>query len=171
MFADRGDSMYAGEPVTQTEHALQCALQAEQQRATAAMISAALLHDMGHLLHGFGEDCADAGIDDRHELLGAAWLEKSFGADVCEPVKLHVPAKRYRCAIDGEYHAQLSAASVQSLRLQGGPMSDVEAAEFRRHPWFEQALQLRMWDEAAKVRGSETPPLAHFLKYVEESLP
>lgn len=171
LFIELGDSMYAGEPVTQTEHALQCALQAEQQRTPSAMISAALLHDIGHLLHGLGEDCADHGVDDRHEQLGAAWLEKSFRADVYEPVKHHVPAKRYRCAIDQEYHTQLSAASKLSLRLQGGPMSDIEAAAFRRHAWFEQALQLRTWDEAAKVPGLETPQLAYFLKYVEESLP
>lgn len=170
MFTARGESMYAGEPVTQTQHALQCALQAEQSGAEAALIAAALLHDVGHLLHDFGEDCADDGIDDRHEQLGAEWLERSFDSHVCEPVKLHVPAKRYRCAVDGEYMSQLSAASTLSLRLQGGPMTDDEIAVFRQNAWFKQAIQLRGWDEAAKIPDLETPSLTHFLNYVEKSL-
>lgn len=165
-FENRGATMYAGEPVTQTEHALQCATAAEKSGASAALITASLLHDIGHLLHAFGEDCADEGIDDQHERVGAAWLEQFFPPDVCEPVKLHVPAKRYRCAVDADYHAELSAASVQSLQLQGGPMSAEEIAEFRRHEWFHAALQLRSWDEAAKIPGFETPSLEHFLQYV-----
>ena len=168
-FERRGTAMYVGEPVTQTEHALQCATAAEKFGASAALITASLLHDVGHLLHALGENCADNGIDDQHERLGAAWLEQFFPPDVCEPVKLHVPAKRYRCAIDSQYHAELSEASAQSLRLQGGPMSDDEIAEFRRHPWFEAALQLRSWDEAAKIPGLKTPPLQHFLPYVARS--
>jgi phosphonate degradation associated HDIG domain protein len=170
LFTERGASMYAGEPVTQTEHALQSAWQAEREAATASMITAALLHDVGHLLHQFDEDCADHGIDDRHEQLGAKWLQKWFGPDVCEPVMLHVPAKRYRCAVDSEYRSKLSAASTQSLQLQGGPMSDEESTAFQQNAYFEPALQLRTWDEAAKEPCLETPPLDHFLKYVEKSL-
>lgn len=169
LFAERGDNMYAGEPVTQTEHALQCAARAEVASASEAMITAALLHDVGHLLHNFDEDCAERGIDDRHEQLGAKWLEKWFGPDVSEPVKLHVPAKRYRCSVDRAYHDELSAASKLSLRLQGGPMSEAEAAAFRQHAYFEQALQLRSWDEAAKVVDLDTPSLSHFLQYVEQA--
>lgn len=162
--------MYAGEPVTQTEHALQCASLAEQAGATAAMITAALLHDVGHLLHDFNEDCAEKGIDDRHEQLGAQWLQSSFGPEVSEPVRLHVPAKRYRCRVDQKYYDKLSDASKLSLRLQGGPMSPDEASEFRERPFFRDALQLRTWDETAKVTNLETPTLAHFMTYVEQSL-
>lgn len=171
LFQERGDGMYAGEPVTQTEHALQCALQAESSAASSALITAALLHDIGHLLHKFGENCASEGIDDRHEQIGASWLQASFGPDVYEPVKLHVPAKRFRCAVDADYRQRLSAASKLSLQLQGGPMTADEVIAFRRSPFFEQAIQLRSWDEAAKLPGHETPPLSHFLKYVENSLP
>ena len=162
--------MYVGEPVTQTEHALQCAAQAEQCGASDELISAALLHDIGHLMHDLGEGCADEGVDDRHELLGAQWLERFFPPDVVEPVKLHVPAKRYRCAVDANYRARLSAASIQSLALQGGPMSDDEVLAFRSNSWFAQALKLRTWDEAAKVSGLATPPLSHFLTYVAKCL-
>ena len=170
LFSEYGDAMYAGEPVTQTAHALQCALQAEQQGVPNALITAALLHDVGHLLHDFGENCANDGIDDRHEQLGATWLQKTFDLDVCEPVKLHVPAKRYRCAVDHEYRSRLSAASTRSLQLQGGAMNDDEVALFRENPWFQQALQLRDWDDAAKLSDLKTPPLSYFLKHVERSL-
>jgi len=134
------------------------------------MIAAALLHDIGHLLHNHGEDCAEDGVDDRHEQLGAAWLKKSFGPEVCEPVALHVPAKRYCCAVDADYFGKLSPASQLSLRLQGGPLSEAEAAEFQQHPFCADALRLRGWDEAAKIRGQVTPSLGHFLTIVEASL-
>lgn len=162
--------MYVGEPVTQTEHALQCAWQAEQQEAGDAMIAAALLHDIGHLLHEFDGDCAEQGIDDQHEQIGASWLQARFAPDVCEPVKLHVMAKRYRCAVDKEYWARLSSASQLSLKLQGGSLSATEADQFRSHPHFRFALQLRHWDEAAKVPQLQTPTLAHFLTFVERVL-
>jgi phosphonate degradation associated HDIG domain protein len=170
LFTQRGKSMYAGEPVTQTEHALQSAWLAEQHGANPAMISAALLHDVGHLLHEFDEDCAQQGIDDQHEQVGARWLGARFGPEVCQPVVLHVTAKRYRCAIDENYRSRLSSASQLSLHLQGGPLADEDANRFRQHPYFREALQLRQWDEAAKVPGLQTPPLSYFLDFVEQAL-
>jgi phosphonate degradation associated HDIG domain protein len=170
LFEKRGSSMYSGEPVTQTEHALQAAWAAEQENASDSLIAAALLHDVGHLLHDMGEDCADDGVDDRHEALGALWLARHFGPDVVEPVRLHVPAKRYLCAVDAAYRARLSPASVLSLQLQGGPYSPEEVELFRAHPHFKASLRLRGWDETAKVRGLVTPPLGHFLDSVERVL-
>ena len=169
LFGQRGNSMYAGELVTQTEHALQCATQALESGAGDPLIAAALLHDIGHLLHDLGETCAANGVDDQHEQLGAEWLETFFCQDLSEPVKLHVSAKRYCCATRPDYLAQLSAASKLSLQLQGGPMSTQEVDAFREHPFFQQAVQLRAWDEAAKVRGLVTPPLSEFLEHVERS--
>jgi [1-hydroxy-2-(trimethylamino)ethyl]phosphonate dioxygenase len=170
MFIGRGDSMYAGEPVTQTQHALQCAHFAEQAAAPLRLIVSALLHDVGHLLHDLGEDCADHGIDDRHEDRGAVWLVEHFPDEVVEPVRLHVAAKRYRCAIDPEYLSQLSGASVLSLKLQGGPMSPEEQQAFREHPQWRDALRLRMWDEAAKDPELLVAPLAHYLDIVDKYL-
>lgn len=170
LFRRRGSSMYAGEPVTQTEHALQTALQAEQQGASAALIAAALLHDVGHLLHDLGEDCAVAGIDDRHEQAGADWLSRFFPHDVVEPIRLHVPAKRYLCAVDEKYRSQLSEASALSLQLQGGPFSPEEVAAFRETPHFEAALTLRGWDESAKIAGLATPDVNHFRPYLKAAL-
>lgn len=165
LFSRRGREMYSGEPVTQTEHALQTAWQAEQQGANAALITASLLHDVGHLLHDLGEDCADAGVDDKHEALGADWLATHFGPDVVEPVRLHVAAKRYRCSVDPAYHARLSDASRLSLRLQGGPFTPEQARKFEEHPYFDAAVRLRLWDEAAKVPGLPTPSVSHFMEY------
>jgi [1-hydroxy-2-(trimethylamino)ethyl]phosphonate dioxygenase len=171
LFDRRGRNMYAGEPVTQTEHALQTAWQAEQNHASAALVAASLLHDVGHLLHDLGEDCADEGIDDRHEALGAEWLATHFGDDVVEPVRLHVAAKRYRCAVDPAYHARLSDASQLSLKLQGGPFTESQARHFEQHPYFQDAVRLRLWDEAAKIPQLETPSLEQFLDVVRKAIP
>jgi phosphonate degradation associated HDIG domain protein len=165
LFARRGLEMYAGEPITQTEHALQAALQAEQSGADSALITAALLHDVGHLLHGLDEDCAEDGIDDKHEALGAEWLSRHFGFEVVEPVRLHVAAKRYLCAVDEDYFAQLSPASRLSLHLQGGPFTHAQARKFEEHPCFDAAIRLRRWDEQAKIPQLPTPPLERYLDY------
>jgi [1-hydroxy-2-(trimethylamino)ethyl]phosphonate dioxygenase len=163
LFARRGREMYSGEPVTQTEHALQTALQAEQSGADAALITAAFLHDVGHLLHDLDEDCAEEGIDDKHEALGAEWLAQHFGFEVVEPVRLHVAAKRYLCAVDEEYNARLSDASRLSLRLQGGPFTEAQSRKFEQHPCFAAAIKLRRWDEEAKIPQLKTPPLEQYL--------
>lgn len=163
LFARRGREMYSGEPVTQTEHALQTALQAEQSGADAALITAAFLHDVGHLLHDLDEDCAEEGIDDKHEALGAEWLAQHFGFEVVEPVRLHVAAKRYLCTVDAEYYARLSDASRLSLKLQGGPFTEAQARKFEQHPCFAAAIKLRRWDEQAKIPQLPTPPLQQYL--------
>jgi phosphonate degradation associated HDIG domain protein len=170
LFAARGADEYHGEAVTQLEHALQAALLAERAGASAELITGALLHDVGHLLHGHGEAAAGRGIDDRHEALGERFLRPHFGPIVTEPVRLHVPAKRYLCAADPAYRTTLSPASVRSLELQGGPMSPAGAAEFARGPHAAAAVALRRWDDAAKVVGHPTPPLAHFRRYLRAGL-
>jgi phosphonate degradation associated HDIG domain protein len=170
LFRERGDAAYIGEPVSQTEHALQAAWAAERAGAGSPMIAAALLHDIGHLLHDFPETCADDGIDDRHEQLGARWLERWFGANVVEPMRLHVAAKRFLCATDSHYLARLSPASVHSLKLQGGPMTAAEVQAFKENPYALSAVALRGWDEEAKVAGMETPGLEHFQPHLLASL-
>jgi phosphonate degradation associated HDIG domain protein len=170
LFADRGGNEYHGEAVSQLEHALQSALLAEAEGRPAGWIAAGLLHDIGHMLHGRGEGCAEQGIDDRHEELGRRFLQAAFGPDVTEPVRLHVEAKRYLCAVEPGYLADLSPASVRSLGLQGGPMTAGECREFERHPHHAAAVALRRWDDRAKVPGLPTPPFAHFRRYVEAAL-
>ena len=167
LFATRGHEAYVGEPVSQLEHALQAAFHAEQEGADDALVVAALVHDIGHLLTKAPEDAADHGIDTRHEALGEKWLARYCGPEVTEPVRLHVPAKRYLCATDAAYQAQLSPASVQSLVLQGGPMPAGEVRQFEANPHFRAAVRLRRWDDLAKVPGMEVPPLAHYRATLE----
>lgn len=169
MFARRGAESY-GEGVSQLEHALQAASIAEQEGRPTTQIVAALLHDIGHLMHDLPEDIADQGIDTQHESLASAWLSQHFGPEVSEPVRLHVAAKRYLCHAEPGYLDRLSEASKLSLRLQGGPMSVVEAAQFEREPFRAQAIDLRRWDDAAKVVGAATPDLAYFRVAVEQML-
>jgi [1-hydroxy-2-(trimethylamino)ethyl]phosphonate dioxygenase len=138
--------------------------------ASPADIVAALLHDVGHLLHALGDDCADHGIDDRHEELGVRFLAKHFPPAVTEPVRLHVAAKRYLCAVEPGYFDALSPPSVVSLKLQGGPMSDAEKAEFESHPHFAAAVALRKRDDTAKQVGLVTPPFPHFRPHLEACL-
>ncbi len=162
----KGSRRYGLSDVNQLQHALQAALLAEQSCCDAALVTAALLHDIGHMVHELGENPAEEGVDDRHEELGHAYLAALFGPEVTEPVRLHVPAKRYLCATEPDYFAKLSADSVLSLKLQGGPMSSDEVATFRASPHADAAVRLRRFDEAAKVADLPTPPVAYFLPHV-----
>lgn len=162
VFREKGAALYFGEAVTETEHALQCAHLAEQARAADPVVAAALLHDLGHLLHGLAEDIAAHGVDGRHEAAGAEWLARHFGPAVVDPVRLHVAAKRYLCAVEPEYEAGLSDSSRLSLRLQGGLMTPAEVAGFEREPWFREAVAVRRWDDMAKVPGWVVPDLDHY---------
>jgi phosphonate degradation associated HDIG domain protein len=163
LFVERGGTEYHGEAVTQLEHALQCAALAEQDGEPGEVIAAALLHDIGHLLHGPGED-------HQHEELGARFLARAFGPAVTEPIRLHVPAKRYLCAVRADYFDTLSPASVRSLALQGGPMAAAELRDFESHPHSRAAAKVREYDDRAKVVRLATPPFAHFRKYLEQCL-
>ena len=169
-FDRHGGDEYGGERVRQVEHALQCAALAEAADAPSTLIAAALLHDIGHLIHDLGDSPAARGIDDRHEALGGKWLAQWFGEAVTEPVHLHVKAKRYLTATDPAYLATLSAGSVRSLELQGGPFTPELAVGFIGLPHAADAVRLRRWDEGAKVAGRKTPDLAHFRPYLEASL-
>ncbi|AQR61308.1 metal-dependent phosphohydrolase [Brevundimonas sp. LM2] len=159
---DRSGGDHYGEAVTQREHALQTAHHARAAAEPDALVAAALLHDIGHLLQKQGQDAADRGIDAVHERIGAAWLAQGFGSDVTEPVRLHVEAKRYLAAREPGYADALSPASRQSLALQGGPMSEAEAEAFAAMPHFEPAVRLRRYDELAKVEGVTLAPLTAY---------
>jgi phosphonate degradation associated HDIG domain protein len=166
----KGDRPYGLSRINQRAHALQAAMLAEQGGCSPPLIVAALLHDIGHMVHDLGEDPAKDGIDDRHEQLGHDYLTAYFGSEVTEPIRLHVAAKRYLCATEGDYFAKLSSDSVRSLQLQGGPMSSVEAAAFAELPFAADAVRLRRFDEAAKVKDLPTPPVEHYLPLLRKCL-
>ena len=162
----KADGQYGLAEINQRQHALQSAWLAERQGCPPALIAAALMHDIGHLVHDLGDNPAEAGIDDEHEAVGYAFLTRWFGPEVTEPVRLHVAAKRYLCATESDYFSKLAPDSIRSLELQGGPMSAEEVAAFRAIPEADAAVQLRRFDEQAKVKGLETPPVTHFMPYV-----
>ena len=163
LFETKGGRMYSGEPVTQLEHALQTARLAEDAAAPPALVTASLLHDLGHLLNDQGETPTERGIDDVHQYFALPFLRGLFSQDVLEPIRLHVDAKRYLCVTRPGYHDALSADSKRSLALQGSVYSPAEAAAFIALPWAERAVELRLWDDAAKRAGDVTPPLEHYL--------
>ncbi|MEO0770341.1 MAG: phosphonate degradation HD-domain oxygenase [Cyanobacteria bacterium J06649_4] len=158
-----GHVQYDCEAVTQKQHALQCATLAEAAQSSSTLIAACLLHDFGHLVHTLGEDAAARGIDDCHEKRALPYLAGLFPAAVTDPIRLHVNAKRYLCAIDEEYWSTLSVASKRSLELQGGIFSELEAREFIDQPHAKDAVQLRIWDDLAKDPTFTSPDLEHFL--------
>lgn len=170
ILATRGHSQYGCEAVTQLEHALQCAYLAEQAKASPASIAAALLHDFGHLVHPLGDDAASQGINDRHEYRVIPYLQPLFPLEVTEPIRMHVAAKRYLCAVESQYFSQLSSASQHSLSLQGGIFSPEEVEKFRQSPHAAAAIQLRRWDEAAKIPNLFTPDLDHFLAIIQQKM-
>ena len=153
LFEVRGAGAYFGERVSVTEHALQAAHFAQAAGAPPALVLAALLHDVGHLVVDVPDDLAEWTHDDRHEETGADWLALRFPVEVSGPVRLHVSAKRYLCATDPRYIGKLSAASVVTLKLQGGPMSPAEVARFESQPFHRDAVAVRRCDDQGKVPG------------------
>ena len=164
LFRDHGHIAYSGEGVTQLEHALQSAQLAEDERAGAELITAALLHDLGHLLNRQGETPTERGIDDQHQFFAIPFIRPLFPPRVVEAIRLHVDAKRALCALEPEYYDALSEDSRRSLTLQGGIFSRDETAAFLAKPHAQEAMRLRRWDDRAKVAGATTPPIGHYLE-------
>jgi phosphonate degradation associated HDIG domain protein len=167
IFARRGGEEYLGEGVTMAEHMLQAAHLAEQRGESDAIVVAALLHDIGHFTSEFGAFSMSDTQDRYHDAAGAVVVEQFFPRVVTDCVRLHVAAKRYLCAVDPHYFAKLSPASVHSLRLQGGPMTDEESARFSQNPNLEDVIKVRLVDDAGKIAGALTPDFAHYAPLVQ----
>ncbi|MFI5754348.1 phosphonate degradation HD-domain oxygenase [Streptomyces sp. NPDC051569] len=162
LFAGQGAEQYLGEEVTQAQHMLQAAALAEADGASPALIAAGLLHDIGHFHSTVSGEDLMAGTDNRHSHTGADLLARWFGPEVTEPVRLHVAAKRYLCAVEPEYFGRLSAASVHTLEVQGGPMTGAEADAFAANPYARDAVALRRWDDRAKDAATVAPGFEHW---------
>jgi phosphonate degradation associated HDIG domain protein len=169
-FAEQGEQQYLGEPVSMTEHMLQSAYAAERDEAPAHLVAAALLHDYGHLVHGGPEDAAEHGVDTHHEDVAHDFFVEHFGDAIAEPIRMHVAAKRYLCAVEPAYLDHLSEASILSLKLQGGPYSQEEIAAFERSPHAEDAVRLRRYDDFGKIPGLDVPGLEHYRPVLETAL-
>jgi 2-amino-1-hydroxyethylphosphonate dioxygenase (glycine-forming) len=164
MYKKHGGEEYAGEKITQLEHMAQAAQLAEEQGFDEEVVLAAFLHDIGHIcVAAEGDNEMDGfGIVD-HEEVGAAFLrKKGFSRKIVRLVESHVEAKRYLTVKDPAYYGQLSEASKKTLEYQGGPMTDEEAAAFEQYPLFSLIIQMRQWDEDAKIEHKPLPELAHF---------
>lgn len=166
IFERCGDEEYLGEPVTMAEH-MQGATIAEQNGQDEVIIVGALLHDIGYFTSEFGTFSMEDTEDRYHEEAGAEVLSQFFPSVITDCVRYHVAAKRYLCATRPDYFKRLSPASVHSLNLQGGPMSDEEVVEFERNPNLKEILQVRYLDEAGKRADMETPPFSHFAPMVQ----
>jgi phosphonate degradation associated HDIG domain protein len=167
LLTTQGGASYFGEPVTVLEHCLEAAHFAHEANSPPTLIVAALLHDVGHLLHQENEDVAEQGVDTRHEELADQLLSAHLPASVTEPIRLHVAAKRYLCFADAAYLEALSPSSVLSLSLQGGPMSSDEAAAFLSGPFAQEAIALRHWDDEAKIPALPVPQAHSYLPLLE----
>ena len=167
IFARRGGEEYLGEPVTMAQHMLQGATFAQQQGLPEQIIVAALLHDIGHFTSEFGTYSPEDTEDKHHEEAGALVLSEFFPTIVTDCVRHHVAAKRYLCATNPAYFDRLSAASVHSLNLQGGPMSDAEVNAFRENPHLDAILKVRIWDDIGKDPDHAAPEFAYYKPLLE----
>ena len=167
LFCQRGGEQYSGEPVTQLAHALQTATLAELDGADDELVTAALLHDLGHLVHALSTGPGDTptlrGVDDMHQFQALPFLRGRFPDRVLGAIQAHVDAKRYLCASRPGYRAALSADSQRSLLLQGGVFDAAQAAAFMARPGAAEAVRVRLWDDQAKLADRPTPTLAHFM--------
>ncbi len=172
LFEKYGDEDYDGEPVSQTSHMIQCAMEAMAQGEDEELVLGSFLHDIGHLLKHIEhtEEMGKYGVIN-HEGLGAQYLkEKGFSKRICAMVENHVNAKRYLVAVDETYQSKLSEASLQTLQWQGGPMHASEILMFEQHPFFDDIIKVRLWDEKAKQRDAVLLPLLHFKTLIKEHL-
>jgi len=170
LFAHRGAEEYMGESVSMSQHMEQTAACAFADGASSELVVAALLHDIGHFVGDFPIDALEKGINNCHESAGSAFLEPFFPASVTEPIRLHVAAKKYLCAIDESYIKRLSKASIESLNVQGGPMSAVEVRDFESNPYHQAAVKARHYDDDGKVAGLFIKPIKDYRRQIEAVL-
>jgi phosphonate degradation associated HDIG domain protein len=147
-----GNEDYIGEPVSQIEHMSQTAALAMKEGYDDEVILAAFFHDIGHICVSRNKENDMGGFGTKsHEKIGADFLrEKGFSERIAKLVENHVQAKRYLTFKQPDYFLNLSEASKKTLVLQGGVMSESEAAAFEKDPLFDTSIKMRYWDEQAK---------------------
>ena len=162
-------SLYIGEKVTIAEHMIQSAMIAEKTKSKDTLICSCLLHDYGHFILDDPDELVREKKDGKHEDVGYEYLKKYFKEEIVEPIKNHVLAKRY-LARDQKYFNLLSPASITSLKLQGGLMSDDEAQTFEKNKYFKDSIKLRRFDESAKNEGVKIKDIIEYKSLLQASL-
>ena len=170
LFNTAGQMEYHGEQVSQLEHALQSAHLAGEDYGDEKEIIAALLHDIGHIWPVEGRQVTSVGVVEHDEVGAQVLSDLGFSDDVADIVSGHVAAKRYLVATDEAYAAKLSDVSVESLRLQGGPMSSEEVKDFQRSPNWRSKVRVRTWDDRAKTPGADVPGLESYRELITAHL-
>jgi 2-amino-1-hydroxyethylphosphonate dioxygenase (glycine-forming) len=167
-----GEEEYSGEKVSQLEHMVQAAQLARAQGYDDEVVLAAFLHDVGHIAekHTETNSMSSYGIKD-HEAIGAAFLSsRGFSSTLTKLVASHVAAKRYLTLREPGYYDKLSEASKRTLEYQGGPMSEDEANLFEQDRLFREIVQMRRWDEEAKIEHQPMPPISVFKDLIFQHL-
>ncbi|KAI8085107.1 uncharacterized protein BX664DRAFT_387742 [Halteromyces radiatus] len=183
VLVDGSKKDYIGEHISQLEHSLQAASQALNAGADEETILAALLHDIGQFATSADQKqmlCDASALNELdpgavkgnkqvsvgvtgHERIGAEYLRQlGFSEKVTALVESHVPVKRYLTAKYPEYYASLSGASKLSLKYQGGPYTTEQVEAFEKDPLYHIKVQVRQWDDAAKVVGLKVPDLEYY---------
>ena len=162
-------SLYIGERVTMTEHMIQSAMLAEKNNCSSSLVCASLLHDYGHFILDDPDQLVDKKEDGKHENVAYLYLKRYFKKSVVEPIKIHVKAKRYLVR-NKKYYNILSKASKISLNLQGGVMNDDEAKKFEDEKYFDDAIKLRKFDEAAKKKGIKMKDINDYKNLLNSNL-
>lgn len=172
LYETYGQDDYDGEPISQTSHMIQCAMLAMDEDADIELVLGAFFHDIGHMLgHRQKAPLMDNYGLVNHELIGADYLkEAGFSERICDVVDMHVQAKRYLVATESSYKEKLSEASWQTLQWQGGPMTSSEVEKFGQHPFFDDIIKVRLWDEEAKKKDAALIPLNTFRNLIAEHL-
>jgi 2-amino-1-hydroxyethylphosphonate dioxygenase (glycine-forming) len=172
LYSEYGGEEYSGEKVSQLEHMVQAAQLAKSQGYDDDVVLAAFLHDIGHIAEKLTQYNAMDGFGVRdHESIGAAFLsDRGFSHRVTRLVASHVAAKRYLTLRDSAYYDQLSEASKRTLEFQGGPMSEEEADRLEEDILFREIIQMRRWDEAAKIEGQPLPSIDYYKQLIFQHL-
>nr|WP_129153997.1 HD domain-containing protein [Achromobacter aloeverae] len=165
LFHLTGNLPYGDTAVTQAEHARQTAALALAENAAPSLVTAALLHDLGHLIIQHPDAVRIEGADYKHQYFVLPFLRDLFGPDVLEPIRLHVEAHRYLCFVEPDYLGPSNSAARRALDLAGGIFDATQASEFSAIPWAPEAIRLRRWDDQASRIGVEPPPpLSYFME-------
>lgn len=167
LFKKHGHIVY-GEVMSVLSHSVQAGEHARQQGLDEELILAAFLHDIGHLVPLEQEEAyqrmGEFGME-AHDKWGEVFLrEAGFSDRLLATVRNHVDAKRYLCATEANYYDQLSDASKETLRYQGGPFSEQEAQQFASGPFFAESITIRKIDELAKEEQFEVTA-THWVYY------